>query len=77
MNKRIRKTKMKLALFEQAGFIEALCDIIEMSDRDEGEESWTPEGREWLVQRLKKEYQKIIKENEKKNGRQQSLFAED
>lgn len=69
INNELRRTKVKLALFEQEGIDWLLNDLLERATGiDEGMRK-----RE-IISNLKEQYQRYIKENSKKNGKQGNLF---
>jgi len=69
INNELKRARIKLALFEQEGFSQTLIDFIYIYETKKGDMT-----KEQMVRELKKQYQKYIKENSKKNGKQGDLF---
>lgn len=69
----LRRTRIKLALFEIEGVNWLLSDILGVMG-EEGEGPWSQEGNIWLIEKLKKNYKEKIKELSPKDKTQQELF---
>lgn len=69
---KLYRLKKRLELLDTPGIGQVLSDYLDIAT--EGENTWTPKGKQWVLDELRREYNKRIAELTPKESKQQKLF---
>lgn len=73
VNNELRRLNIKLKVLDTEGVGWMIHDFLKLATKDE--KQWTSTGEQWLIDTLRRQYQKEIQDLTPDTGKQQKLFT--